>query len=310
MPAVAEVEAIRRHIEEFVRIASASDTVVASAADDAVADVPVSLIAAARPARRHGEPVRITGPGFDVLAVLDARTGDPRSWWAAVGSLMPSPGVTVVPGMPAGLLAVAREHGDKLAVSTSAPFRASPVLAVVQAARRAGWASARSRRPAGLVLAGGAASLRLAGRRWKGARAGVAAAACAVAVMVTVIVAHHAANPGGAAATAASQPDRSSGVSHQPLAGGRGSGTRRGHQHSPVTGPASRRQHSSRLVRPRPAEPVPSVTRPDPSPLPPSAHSPTPQPSPRRSPGHPSPQPTPSSPGTMCIPLPGGSLCL
>jgi hypothetical protein len=127
MPALAEVEDIRRHIEEFVGIASASGAVVASAAGDAVADVPVSLIAAARPARRHAEPVRVTGPGFDVLAVLDARAGDPRSWWAAVGSLTPPPGVSVVPGMPAGLLALAGEHGDKLAVSTSAPFRAGPL---------------------------------------------------------------------------------------------------------------------------------------------------------------------------------------
>jgi hypothetical protein len=282
--------------------------VVASAAGDAVADVSVSLIAAARPPRRHGEPVRITGPGFDVLAVLDARTGDPESWWAAVRSLAPPPGVTVLQGLPPGLLALAREHDGRLAVCTSTPFRASAVLTAADAARRAGWAGARSRRPAGLVLAGAAASLRLAWPRRKVAWAGAAAAACAVAVAVAAIIIQQ--GTAGTTPTAASQRGRSSGGGQQPLPGREGSGPGRDHRHSRAHGPAARRHHGSRL--PHPAHPTPSVPSQDPSPRPTTGPSPTPQPSPSPSPGRPTPTPTPtpSPPGSMCLKLPSGWICL
>lgn len=305
MRTVAEAETVRRHIEQFVRITSAAGMVVASAAGDAVADVAVSLIAAARPPRRHGEPVRITGPGFDVLAVLDARTGDPESWWAAARSLAPSPGVSVLPGLPAGLLALASERDGRLAICTSTPFRVSAVLTAADAARRTGWTGAKSRRPAGLVLAGIAASLRLAGPRRKATWAGAAAAACAVAVLVAAVIIHQ--GTAGTTPTAASQPSRSSG-GQQPLRGREGSGPGRDHRHSRLHGPASRQRHGPRL--PRPAPPAPSVPSQDPSPRPTTGHSPAPQPAPSPSPGRQTPTPTPSPPGSMCIKLPSGWICL
>lgn len=138
-------EGLQSRLEVLQRIAARAGARLVSAADDAVPGVPPAVIAGSGTPRAGGEPVRVTSPGVDVIAVL-AAAGDPGQWWrglvTVVNSPAPSAGVVQVP-FPAGLLAVAQPGAGGPVVWAASRLAGRSQRAAVQAAvdagRRAGW---------------------------------------------------------------------------------------------------------------------------------------------------------------------------
>lgn len=72
-------------MELFEAIAATAGVEAGEAATGA--EVPPSLLAAARDPRRGGASVRLDVDGHELIAVIGGDSGDPHEWWGAIQRL-------------------------------------------------------------------------------------------------------------------------------------------------------------------------------------------------------------------------------
>lgn len=218
----ADLEQMRDQLSALLNICREAGVRVESAADDSVAGVPPSLIAASRTVRSAGgEPVTLIFPGDRrMLAVVSG--GDPESILAEASRLGPSEAAGGVlrlgyARLVSGLDAVAVPQEGTVALTVSRALRPAEqrvaVRTAMRAARRAGWLPSRVPAWIALPLIFRKHGLAVVSAKVHAVIAGATAvAAGGVAAAALIALPHHAAIPPAARHHAAPRTSQRHGI--------------------------------------------------------------------------------------------------